>query len=229
MKVVLTSDGSRTLFCDRAGECFHSESGALSESQTVFLENSGVRRRMGEGKATRILEIGFGTGLNFLLTADQALAYNVTLDYTAIDTELVPPSLLAELGYEAFLQNPSLLTTLREHLGQAHGETEKTVKFDPRVQLRLLLGRAESLIASDQFSQQTLDCVYLDAFSPSASPALWTADFLAGLYNLLVGEGTLVTYCVKSEIQKRLRAAGFTVNCLPGPQGGKRQVLRAVR
>ena len=74
---------------------------------------------------------------------------------------------------------------------------------------------------------ESCDLVYLDAFSPDASPELWTEPFLGQLHRILKPGGKLATYCVKSEIQKRLRTSRFRVQCLPGPEGGKRQVLLA--
>ena len=86
LSFAITSDGSKTLFNEEVGEHYHSRHGALQESRHVFL-NTGMRyflERSGQ-KNVKILEVGFGTGLNFLLSADFCSANNIQLDYTGIE------------------------------------------------------------------------------------------------------------------------------------------------
>ena len=109
MKVVLTNDGSWTLYSPDVQETFHSCAGAYSESRKVFLENSGAADRLEQGLATRILEIGFGTGLNFFLTADEALRRNTSLDYTCFDPWLIGRETLETLNYRPLLDHPELV------------------------------------------------------------------------------------------------------------------------
>ncbi len=73
------------------------------------------------------------------------------------------------------------------------------------------------------------DAVYFDAFSPQTSPELWTVEVFQAMYGLLKPRGRLVTYCVKRSVQDGLRQVGFDVCKTPGPSGGKREVLVAVK
>lgn len=224
--IVQTDDGSRTLQHPVHGETYHSESGALAESRTVFLHNSGVAGRLGQSLPTRVLEIGFGTGLNFWLTATRALEHGSPLEFVSVESDLLPLSVLDALG---FCELPGCRTAyelFRPALDVAgnscphHYEAQRS-----GVGLKLLL---EDALVGSWRQSGPFDAIYLDAFSPDSNPDLWSGEFLGELADCLDrGHGRLVTYCVKSSIQKLLRAAGLKVNKTPGPAGGKREVLVA--
>ena len=90
MRIVNTADGSRTLYSDHYEQTMHSRRGALTESRHVFLKGAGVAARLGQDEPTRVLEIGFGTGLNFFVTADAALRADTPLTYVALDATSSP-------------------------------------------------------------------------------------------------------------------------------------------
>ena len=229
MKVVLTADGSRTLYSEAAGENFHSGSGAWSEACGVYLENSGVRNRLQSGWPTSILEIGLGSGLNFLATADVALQHRTSLHYLGIDQRPVSASDFQELGIEALVEHAELVAFWLQHL-QAMGSAGTGRQQLGELCLSAVYAAAESTLADPhQIADESCDVVYHDAFSPQTSPELWTESFLRDLHRVLKPHGVLTTYCVKSQIRRRLQAVGFQVRCLAGPAGGKRQVLRAVK
>jgi len=91
---LVTADGSRTLRSSAHGQTFKSRLGALTESRSVFLEGSGVAARLAGGEPTRLLEIGFGTGLNFLVTAEAARVAGTKLHYVAVEVDLLPAATL---------------------------------------------------------------------------------------------------------------------------------------
>ena len=223
-EIVFTDDGSRTLFADDDNETFHSESGALSESRLVFLQNSGVQNRLQEKKKTRVLEIGFGAGLNFLLTANCALTHCVELEYTAFESRVLPVELIVELGYDQFLEDEfargSLLQLYRESISQdlALPRQFSCVEFAMN---------SKRFEVDEKQIFESFDAVYFDAFSPQSNPDLWTEKVFRNLRSLLKINGRLVTYCVKSNVQRLLRTAGFKVTKTAGPIGGKREVLIA--
>lgn len=198
----------------------------MSEATTVYLQNSGVLQRLLDGVTTSVLEIGLGTGLNFLITAEQAMNSDTRLEYTAIDVRLPDARQIRELGFEAFIENRQLIEAWYQYLESR--EFEGTVVLVPGVCLTAHLAKAETLLANEQaFPHAAFDSVYHDAFSPNASEELWTREFFEQLRRVLRPSGTLTTYCVKSVVRRRLSEAGFQVQCLPGPEGGKRQVLLA--
>ena len=222
-----TADGSQTLYSERFGQTFHSHKGALSESRHVFLKASGVEERLTAGTATRVLEVGFGTGLNFFLSADAALGAGSSLSYCALERELLPIEIVQSLTYGEHLHQPALVVKYLEFRAQLPETLAAgSYRFEHgTVKLEILLGEA---------TEQTLthghyDAVYQDAFSPDANPELWSTEFLTNLYEALKPGGVLTTYCVKGTVRRQLQTIGFDVHKLPGPIGGKREMLRAVK
>ena len=223
--IVLCDDGTRTLKCNRRGVTWHSESGAVAESQLVFLENSHVAERLrqqaqrsGEDDAVRVLEVGFGTGLNFWLTASLALDSRASLQYVALDPKLIADEVLDALQYAAF-----------ESCNPAIKEFSTSVQQQRIDDVELLL--IEQMFEETDLSafRESFDAVYHDAFSPDVTPQLWQEEVFAKLHAVLKRGGRLVTYCVKSEIRKRLSRVGFEVSKTAGPRGGKREVLVATK
>lgn len=195
----------------------------------MFVHNSGVTDRFRKRLTTRVLEIGLGTGLNFLLTADAARRFGADLQYTGIDPRLPAAATVRELGYQAFLEDPALIDGWMNVLGNGAADSE-SYQLAETVTLTLIRQPAEDVMTAWLCPPAyQYDCIYHDAFSPEAAPALWTGEFMGRLFSLLRPNGTLVTYCVKSSLQKTLKSVGFDVTTLAGPEGGKRQVLIARR
>jgi tRNA U34 5-methylaminomethyl-2-thiouridine-forming methyltransferase MnmC len=221
----VTADGSATLFSSRFGQTYHSRHGAVAESRHVFLAGSGVDRRLAAGAPTRVLEVGFGTGLNFLLTAQAALAAEARLDYVALERDLLPAQVLAGLGYERYAPD-TLDRLLAFRRGLAARPRPGSYRLDgPGFTLELRLGDA----GEANLEEAGFDAVYHDAFSPDANAELWSAEFLARLARSLKTGGTLATYTVKGDVRRRLIEAGLRVAKAPGPLAGKREMLVASR
>jgi len=72
-EIKITEDGSKTLFINDLNETYHSHHGALQEAEHVFIKN-GLNRI--ENYEINILELGFGTGLNTLVTLNEFLRNN---------------------------------------------------------------------------------------------------------------------------------------------------------
>lgn len=222
---ILTADGTRTLHSERYGQTLASHHGALTESRHVFLEGSGVAARLREGREARVLEVGFGTGLNFLLTADVALSTRTPLHYMALEHTLLDADTVRTLEYGAYLEYPALLDAYLEARATLPQESEPFSFVFGDVNLTLLLGEA----TAQSLPTASFDAVYQDAFSPDANPELWSETFLRGLYHALHTGACLTTYCVKGAVRRRFAALGFSVEKRPGPPGGKREMLVARR
>lgn len=229
-----TRDGSCTLYSARYAQAYGSQHGALTEAQEVFLAPSGVAARLASGEVVRVLEVGFGTGLNFFVTARAALAApGAQLHYTALERDLLSAAEVAALGYGELLGEGDLLaaySSWRAGLTSAAGVQRFLFPARAaRVTLELHLGDAAALAATGALPRGPFRAVYQDAFSPEANPELWTPDFLEALTSALEPGGTLTSYCVKGVVRRRLAALGLTVSRRPGPPGGKREVLLARR
>ncbi len=193
----------------------------------MFLAASGVLDKLTRGHSVKVLEVGFGTGLNFFVTADAALKAGTGLRYTALERSLLAADIVADLGYEAHLEQPDLVTSylaFRDGLPETVPDGVYEWAFDG-VRLELCVGEA----TEQAFIDDTYNAVYQDAFSPDANPELWTESFFGSLYRAVKPGGALTSYSVKGEVRRRLQRVGFEVQKRPGPPGGKREMLVALK
>ena len=230
---VITSDGSSTLRHPTHQETYHSTFGAITESNIVFLQNSGVATRLQAGIPTRILEIGFGTGLNFLVTADAADRAASNISYVAVEIDPVADAVLADLLTKNFpnqrlLVNKSIdaVRTFTSQPYRTAGNqriaTQDPVDLTDFIAFQLIIGDALSC----DFGSEQFNAVYLDAFSPKNNPDLWTTRFLQKLRLVLADDALLASYCVSRQFRDSLTEAGYDWRKVEGPPG-KREVLIA--
>lgn len=264
LQIMLTDDGSRTLLDTQLGETYHSGCGALAECLVVYLRNSGVETKLQQGcskqadssmLALRLLELGFGTGMAFLLTAAAAQAYDCPLEYTSIENRLLPAEILGELkigqaiqaaiqrgllpaGFAVAERIESEWLQFRARLPLAPSDQEITWMASEHIRLRLILSDAQHYLNNPAPAQAMtdsrtntalFDAIYYDAFSPGSNPILWSDTMLQATLSRLQPQGNLVSYCVSGPVRRSLQQAGFTVTRLPGPPGGKREVLLATK
>lgn len=234
---VITKDGSHTIAIPEMNVTYHSIHGAIQESQHVFIEaglkGSGLkgsgRFKFGESGSLdrpeplsplRILEMGFGTGLNALLTLIEAEKLKHPIHYTTIELFPLSTEEAIELNYCKELNRPDLQPLFH----QFHQcEWEKDISVNP---LFTLHKTNQSLVNFS--SNNVFDLVYFDAFAPAAQPELWTKQVFEKLYAVMTGGGILVTYCSKGDVRRAMLAAGFQTKKIPGPPG-KREMLKAVK
>lgn len=207
-----TEDGSATLFVPELNEHYHSVKGARTESQHIFI-NMGLKAST--APQPRILEIGFGTGLNALLTLEVAGQEKRRVHYTGI--EFYPLS-WEEVDALKYSDNPLFQ---RLHTAPWEEDMEVSSFFT----LRKRKGDA-NIIAE---SERALDLVYFDAFAPEKQPEMWSEQLFRTLYVNMNTGGILTTYCAKGVVRRLLQTVGFRVERLPGPPGGKREILRATK
>jgi len=217
LELTTTGDGSHTLFNSQTGEHYHSIHGAIQESGHVFI-NAGLRSIAPRSEMIHILEVGFGTGLNCLLTfaEHQILAKPVT--YTACEPFPISKSLVGALNY----CRSEGLQGFEPVFSDMHQKPEgKTLLGNDFLLIRLLSGLEETELPEGSF-----DLVYFDAFSPEAQPELWKPEIFRKIRRSMKPGGALVTYCAKGLVRRTLQQAGFSAERLPGPPG-KREMLRA--
>ncbi|MEM9996323.1 MAG: tRNA (5-methylaminomethyl-2-thiouridine)(34)-methyltransferase MnmD [Bacteroidota bacterium] len=222
-----TADGTDTLYHPAYSQTYHSHHGALAEARHVFLEATGVADRLARRTSAAVLEVGFGTGLNALLTAQAALQHGTPLTFVSLEREVLPAATLAALNHGAVLDVQPLADALvawRASLPAPVPVGRYACDLAPSVALHLLVGDAASAV----LPSNAFDAVYLDAFSPDANPGLWTAPFLAGLCASLRPGGRLATYSAKGSVRRTLQAVGFAIEKRPGPPG-KREMLVGVK
>lgn len=233
MQLHKTEDGSYTLIDPDLQESYHSTFGALTESDQVYLRNSGVYQRLRQQQPTSILEIGFGTGFNFVHTASHAIASNCKLSYTACELAPLDKSDVLRVLYQNSPNNKPLCDFAADLLDQIAPEKSIKTKLDTREfdasasfdhQIDLHLIRTDA--TSHTWPVKAYDAIYLDAFSAKNNPELWSTHFLEKLHRASRPNGVLATYCVNGNFRKALTDSGFTWRKLKGPKG-KREVLVA--
>ncbi len=218
--IVETSDGSKTIELQGMNEHYHSVHGALQESLHVFIKN-GLQFQLDRGfRSLNVLEIGFGTGLNFLTTLKNVMDQHVSIDYVGLEAFPLPPDILYDLGYN-------------QHFGDECISFCKRLMSNPNeVQMASELHtKAKQIIESldrVKLPNEYFDLIYFDAFGPRVQPEMWTLEVFLKMVETLSNGGCLVTYCAKGEVKRSLKAAGFIVESLPGPPG-KREMTRALK
>jgi len=211
---VKTKDGSHTLFDESTGEHYHSIFGAVQESEHIFIR-AGLEGYKNPEKALRVLEIGFGTGLNALLSLRWAEEHKQFVHYLGIEAFPLPGEVLQKLNYAALLHVDSAL------LMKMHGSTSRQ-QISSFLSLHILHEKFQNYYPeSNRFH-----IVFFDAFSPDSQPEMWTEEGFMKMYDALVPGGILVTYSCKGSVKRALKAAGFSLQKLPGPPG-KREFLSA--
>jgi tRNA U34 5-methylaminomethyl-2-thiouridine-forming methyltransferase MnmC len=215
-KIIVTSDGSHTIFVPGLNEHYHSVHGAVQESEFIF-----IRYGFNTCKTNplNIFEVGFGTGLNALLTAIKSKDGSREVIYTSIEKYPLPDEITSTLNYDRFTGKEG-----KEIFRHIHA-----VPWNKRVRIckNFTINKIEGDLAAMSFPEM-YDLIYFDAFGPEKQPEMWSPEVLAAIGAVTLKDGVLVTYSAKGEVKRNLKAAGFEVKLLPGPPG-KRQIIRAVK
>ena len=218
-ELVLTQDGSYTLFSRDHGVTYHSRYGAIQESNHVFIA-SGLLPMLKITDRIKILEVGFGTGLNVLLTwLNTKEKTNINIDYHSFDIFPLPENILNACTYREILHIPAEVANKILTSGWDY-----QIKVDNFFELKKYFKD----ILSEPLPQNFFNIVYFDAFSPESQPELWSNFIFEKIYAAMENGGHLVTYCAKGEVKRTLKKIGFTLESLPGPPG-KREITRATK
>jgi tRNA U34 5-methylaminomethyl-2-thiouridine-forming methyltransferase MnmC len=218
-ELILTLDGSHTLFVPELNEHFHSTYGAIQESRHVFIE-AGLKQVLPDQIQIKILEIGFGTGLNALLSLLEADKSGKTIYYTSIEPFPLKPEITGQLNYPELLGAENIVIFEKIHGGEWNCENQLTDHF--------FLYKVLNNLENTELEDNSFDLVFFDAFGPEVQPGLWTEEVFGKIFLSLKKRGILVTYSAKGSVKRALKNSGFTVENLPGPPG-KREITRAIR
>lgn len=209
----VTADGSHTLFVPQLNEHYHSVNGAIQEANHVFL-NAGLS----ECTKTElsVFEVGFGTGLNTLLTALYAYEHKVKINYTSIEAFPLSLDIIEKLNYS------SKDAVLYHKLHEVEWGSEQQISD------YFCLTKLQADFIEYDFSNRAnaFDVIYFDAFAPDIQGAMWSQHIFDAMYSISKSKAIMTTYCAKGIVRRSMQAAGFTVERIPGPPG-KREMLRA--
>jgi tRNA U34 5-methylaminomethyl-2-thiouridine-forming methyltransferase MnmC len=218
--VITTSDGSKTIQIEDWDEQYHSIHGAIQESQHVYV-NTGLHHflKLYNPKELRILEIGFGTGLNAFLTALESGQQDVEIHYEGVEAYPVEVDELSQLNYAARIaaNQQHLFDSLHKLSWEELHSITSNFSLKKRQQF-----------FSELSDENSFDLIYFDAFGARVQPELWTESIFKSMYRALKNKGVLVTYSAKGSVRRAMQTAGFLVERLEGPPG-KREMLRATK
>lgn len=217
LKIEVTADGSATILVADMDEHYHSVKGALTESNHIYRDSAFLyRSSRAEGRSVRLLEIGFGTGLNVAVTAMAANAIN-PVHYITMEKFPLDKTIVDNLNYGDMVDG-KLYRAIHE------AEWNKPVQITPYFTVEK--------ICDDYLTAELphdIDVVYFDAFAPEKQPEMWSLQAFERLVSVMNNDSVLTTYCAKGEIRRMFASLGLTVERLPGPVGGKREILRATK
>lgn len=223
-KIITTSDGSKTIQIEDWNEQYHSVHGAIQEAKYVYIQQGLVfyttklASKDASPKPINVLEVGFGTGLNALLTLLNAEAVQQTIHYVGVEAYPIASEELQQLNYNSELQiDPKYLRSLHEC------DWEKQQHISDRFHLT-----KQQKFFKDISEKETFDLIYFDAFGARVQPELWTEAMFRRMYNALKSKGVLTTYSAKGSVRRAMLEVGFEVEKLQGPPG-KRHMLRAFK
>jgi tRNA U34 5-methylaminomethyl-2-thiouridine-forming methyltransferase MnmC len=218
IEIITTSDGSHSLLNTELDETYHSRHGAVQESIHVFIKE-GLDYFLQRKDATdiAILEVGFGTGLNALLTLQRAQEFSNSIHYTSLETYPIPEEIWSKLNYIDSVG-------LKEKFDQLHqAPWNSAVYILPNFELQKQNVTLQQADLSTGF-----DLIYFDAFAPNKQPEMWEIDVLKKVVDAMKVDGVFVTYCAKGQLKRDLKSLGLIVETLAGPPG-KKEMVRGVK
>ena len=215
---IKTADGSTSIYLEGMDDYYHSKYGAIAESNHIFIKNGLLSRDL--TKEINVLEVGMGTGLNVLTTMKASNEYGLKIHYDAIEAYPIKMEELSSINFAEILKiEDSLLRNIHD------SPWETKVQLQPHFNLT----KYQAKLQDAKLELNQCDVVYFDAFSPDKQEEMWSEGIFKKLYHSLKPGGVLVTYCVKGMIRRLLQSVGFKVEKLKGPEGGKREMCRAIK
>lgn len=218
MQIINTSDGSHTIFLPEMNEQYHSVNGAITESEYVYIDQG---YRFFQGENPKVFEVGFGTGLNCLLTELQAEKDKRPTFYIAIEKYPLEKNVTCQLNFG------QLISIHAQHIFERiHGCKWNEVESISE-NFSLLKIKAD-LIDYNLTQIENCNVIYFDAFGPDKQPEMWTPLIFNKISKLTSAGGVLVTYSAKGDVRRELATSGFEMERLPGPPG-KIHMLRGIK
>ncbi len=199
--LIITKDGSPTFWNPTFGEYYHSITGAKEEAMKKFVEPCELLSR----KNPVLLDVCFGWGYNTAAALDVMAEHPVSVIGMEIDNNVLQkiPMTNAPFTSYQFIQK-----CVRKGYALSNGIWN----------LSIVVGDVREMIKT--IASCSVDCVFLDPFSPKRCPELWTVNVMNELHRVLKQGGLLTTYSCARSVRENLKAAGFHVK--DGPCIGRR-------
>lgn len=224
-RISKTKDGSTTLYSPVFDQHYHNPNGAVAESKIVFFETPGLIEAFQKRDHIAIFEMGFGTGLNFILLKNYLEAFESSpkVDFYTVEAFPVDPETAAkfDFGKELNQQNPGEI--LQSIFSEAVPGTN-SFQISPYLTLNLFIGPFDNSPKPDQ----SIDYFFHDPFSPDVNAELWTPEVFQRLKSYAKKEALLTTYCAASSARAAMAVAGWYVSRAPGALGKREMTLASL-
>ncbi|MFT6716272.1 MAG: tRNA U34 5-methylaminomethyl-2-thiouridine-forming methyltransferase MnmC [Saprospiraceae bacterium] len=214
-KIITTDDGSSSLYVPELDETYHSTFGAVNEALHVFIKKGLAERK--HLNPLRILEVGFGTGLNALLTLQKSMDHGINVHYTGLEKHPITTEELAEINHGKQLNLQSEFKQLHDCPWEVENE----------INANFSLKKLQFDLIEDELMGQ-FDLVYFDAFAPNKQSEMWSKEVFEKIFKQMNNKALLVTYCCQGQVKRTLKSVGFTIAKTDGPPG-KREMLTATK
>lgn len=215
-EIALTEDGSSSIYIPEMNEHYHSYHGAIQEANHVFIEHGVSLIKKNE---LTVFEVGFGTGLNAMLTAIYAKEKNVKVNYYGIEAFPLESELLEQLNYSELVSDSNNYWRM---IHKAEWGVEE------RISDCFLFTKIHEKIQLFDMPTKNFDIIYFDAFGPRVQSEMWNPMILKKMFESLKAGGLFVTYCAQGQMKRDLKEIGFTIQSYPGPPG-KREMTVAIK
>ncbi|MBM3451806.1 MAG: tRNA (5-methylaminomethyl-2-thiouridine)(34)-methyltransferase MnmD [Bacteroidetes bacterium] len=213
----VTKDGSPTFYIPELDEHFHSTHGAVQEAKHVFIQNG--LNYLNNKIEINILEIGFGCGLNALLTCLEMESKNsLSVNYLGIESTPLSEDEYLKLDFSKQINADNYFSLYK---GITDANWNETTHITPNFKIL----KIKSKIQDFDLSRHTFDLIYYDAFGPRAQQEMWEKSVFLPLYDALNTNGILVTYCAQGQFKRNLKEIGFFVEAKPGPPGKREMTI----
>ena len=215
----------RSLYFD---DIYYNVDGGLAEKYYVFIDGNNLPQRFENSeKNFNILELGFGTGLSFLLTAIEFAKFDTPYELNFTSTELYPLDIneieIALRNWTELYSNKITQTFLDLY---KKSDLTKDIKIKlGNVNLHILVGDARETLKTVNEMQ---DCFYLDGFAPSKNPVMWGENVFSQVKRLAAENSTATTYSVSRLVKDILTFAGFKYSKRKG-FGKKREMIIGIK
>jgi tRNA U34 5-methylaminomethyl-2-thiouridine-forming methyltransferase MnmC len=230
LRLIITGDGSHTLYVPSLNEHYHSVFGAVQESRHIYI-GAGLNYPGPVSGSVNLLEVGFGTGLNALLTCLEAESLGIIVRYQSLEMYPLSVEMTSQLNFPE--QMTSQIKSGIEMTSQTIPALFRKIHAAPwnewaEITEWFIVNKTHADLKTFVADPELFDLVYFDAFGPDVQPQMWTADIFRMLFRAMKPGAVLVTYSTKGVVKRNLKSAGFEIEKLPGPPG-KREILRAAR
>ena len=210
-----TKNGEFTLYLKDIDETYHSRDGAISESEYVFIEQGLKRIAIDNTAMIKVLEIGFGTGLNALLSARYAHANQREIEYHTIEPYPVPMPIVDLLNYSNDDNEIVFFQRLHEI------EWDKEIAVSTFFKIQKIKAKLQELT----LPLNHYDLIFFDAFAPRKQSEMWDISIFNQLYSCLKNNGLLTTYSAAGQFKRNLKNCGFNIINPPGANGKREMTI----